>query len=115
MAADSYDVTIDQGADWFWTVRWLVGKKPRTATPKDVTGYIGILVIAADYNAVTPLLTLNATVVPADGSFAFHATANQTDALPAGRKLVYEVRATSPDSVVKRLAYGRVRITPSVS
>lgn len=115
MAADSYDVTIDQGADWFWTVRWLVGKNQRSAVPKDVTGYTGILVIATDYNAVTPLLSLDATLVVDSAAFGFHATAVQTDALPAGQKLVYEVRAVSPDSVVKRLAYGRVRVNPSVT
>lgn len=118
MAADTYDLTIDQGADWFWTIRWLVGKTQRTATPKDVTGYTVKLVIADDYNASVPLLQLlegdGATIVPADGTFAFHATAAQTQGLPTGRKLKYEVRATSDDDVVKRLAYGVITVNPGV-
>ena len=118
MAADTYDLTIDQGADWFWSVRWLVGKTQRTATPKDVTGCTVKLVIAEDYNASVPLLQLmvgsGATIVPEDGTFGFHATAVQTQALPTGRKLKYEVRATSAENVVKRLAYGVVTVNPGV-
>ena len=118
MAADTYDVTIDQGADWFWSIRWLVGSTKRTAEPKNVAGYTAKLVIADDYNASVPLLQLlvgnGAVVVPANGTFEFHATAAQTDTLPVGRKLKYEVRATSPQNVVKRLAYGLVTVNPKV-
>lgn len=118
MAADTYDLTIDQGADWFWSIRWLVGKNRRSATPKDVNGYTVKLVIATEYNSATPLLQLTdgngATLIPDDGTFAFHATAAQTQNLPTGRKLRYEVRATSPDSVVKRLSYGIVTVNPRV-
>ena len=116
MAADSYDVTIDQGADWLWTVRWLVGKNRRSATPKDVTGYHAVLVIAR----ATPLLMLTdsnggVTIVPDEGAFGFRATAVQTDSLPVGKRLKYEVRVTSPDTIVKRLAYGYVTVKPSVT
>ncbi len=118
MAADTYDLTIDQGADWFWSIRWLVGKSRRAADPKDVTGYTVKLVIATDYNSATPLLQLmvgsGAELVPADGTFNFHATAAQTQSLPTGKKLKYEVRATSPDNIVKRLAYGIVTVNPRV-
>ena len=48
MAADTYDLTIDQGADWFWSIRWLVGKTKRASTPKDVSGYTVRLANAGD-------------------------------------------------------------------
>lgn len=119
MAADSYDITIDQGADWLWTVRWLVGSIQRSATPKDITGYTAELVIAADYDADTAMLSLTtendgAELIPAYGAFTFHATPDQTDALPTGSKLKYEVNVTSTDAVVKRLVRGLVSVSPRV-
>ena len=108
MAADSYDITIDQRADWFWTIRWLVGFN---RVPKDVTGYTGTLAIADGYNYAEPVLTLEADVIPGDGTFAFHATAAQTSTLPVGRRLRYEVVVT--DTVTARkLSRGAVTVAP---
>ena len=120
MAADSYDITIDQSADWHWTVRWLVGRNQKSAVPKDVTGYTAELVIAEDYNDASPLLTLNtsnsgATITPDAGAFMFHATHAQTSGLPVGRKVKYEINVTSPSNVVKRLVRGLVTVDPSVT
>lgn len=118
MAADSYDITIDQGADWYWTVRWKLGNSERTAKPKNVTGYTVRLVIADDYNATVYRLQLTtanggAVVVGTDGSFQFHATASQTNALQP-RKYKYEVLATSPTNVVTKLARGICTVRPGV-
>ena len=118
MAADSYDITIDQGADWFWTVRWLVGKSRKTAVPKDITGHSTELVIADDYNAADYVLTLStdnggAAILVDKGAFQFHATAAETTDLPIG-KLLYEIRATSPDNVVRRMVCGVLTVKPKV-
>lgn len=116
MAADSYDITIDQGADWFWTIRWMVGKTRKSAVAKNVAGYSAQLKVFPDWDKPL-LLTLStaaggATVDGPKGIFAFHATAAQTAGLPAGKKLKYEVKVTSPENVVTKLAKGIMTVTP---
>lgn len=116
MAADSYDLAIDSGADWFWSIRWRVGKSEKTSTPKDVTGYTAVLVVFRDYGD-PPLLQLTTSnggvdVIGTEGTFTFHANATQTTALPVGRKLRYEVKVTSPQQVVRKLARGYMTVAP---
>lgn len=119
MAADSYDLTIDQGADWLWSIRWKVGRTKKAAVPKDVTGYEAVLVVAATYNASEYLLELStdnggATVSGEQGLFTFQATSEQTEELPTGKKLKYEVRTTSTNQTIKVLARGVVNVNARV-
>lgn len=118
MAADTYDITIDQGADWNWTIRWKTGGSKKTATPVNVTGYSAVLRIADDYNATTYRLQLTTSnggcvVVGTDGAFQFHATSTQTNGIPP-KKYKYEVLITSPSNAVRKLARGICTVTPRV-
>lgn len=141
MATDSYDITIDAGADWFWTVRWLIGVNRRSAAPVDITGYSVALVAAPGYarvprdgvdydvdldydgeyvyDGVTHTMVLStenggASIIGPAGVVNFHATAEATTVLPVGRRLKYEVLATSPDAVVSKLVRGLITVNPGV-
>jgi hypothetical protein len=118
MAAAIYDLTIDQGADWFWTIRWKVGSTQRSATPKSTTGFQCRMQIRETYSSPTAVLSLNTqngrVTVSSSGLFQLHATAVQTAAIPAG-KYVYDVEAIAPNGVVTKLSRGTVRIVPEVT
>lgn len=63
MASDTYDLTIDQGADWAWTIRWKVGSTQRSAAPKDITGYFARMQIRRTYSSENPMLSLTSQPV----------------------------------------------------
>jgi hypothetical protein len=118
MAADTYDLTIDQGADWFWTIRWKVGSSARSATPKDTTGYTARMQVRRRHTDTTTQLNLTTEnggiVVGSDGSFQLRATAIQTAAISSGRG-VYDVEAISPTGIVTKLARGQISIVAEVT
>lgn len=121
MASDTYDLTIDQGADWFWTVRWKVGSSQRTATPKDVNGYTARMQIRKTYRAPNPPM-LSITSDPNDGitidgdagTFTVRITSTQTADLDPG-KSVYDFEVIDPEGVVTKIARGTVTVIPEVT
>ena len=118
MAADTYDLTIDQGADWFWTVTWKVGSTAKSSAPKNTTGFTARMQVRAKFNSSTAALNLTSSnggiVVSSNGVFSLHVTAAQTAAIPPG-KYVYDVEAVAPGGVVTKLARGTVRVVAEVT
>lgn len=118
MAADTYDLTIDQGADWFWTVTWKVGSTARSSVAKDTTGFSARMQVRAKYDSPTTVLNLNSPSngisVSTTGIFSVHVTATQTAAIEPG-KYVYDIEAVAPDGVVTKLARGTVRVVAEVT
>lgn len=118
MAADTYDLTIDQGADWFWTIRWKVGSNARTSVAKNTSGYTARMQVRRKHTDTATVLNLTTAnggiVVGSDGSFQLRATATQTAAMPPG-KSVYDVEAIAPDGVVTKLARGQIVVVPEVT
>lgn len=118
MAADTYDLTIDQGADWFWTIRWKVGSNARSSVSKDTTGYTARMQVRRKHTDTVTILNLTTAnggiVVGSDGSFQLHATAVQTATMPVG-KSVYDVEAIAPNGVVTKLARGQVTVVAEVT
>lgn len=118
MAADTYDLTIDQGADWFWTIRWKVGPNQRSAVAKNTTGYSARMQVRRKHTDTAVVLNLTSAsggiIVGADGTFQVRATAVQTSAMPPG-KSVYDFEAVAPDGVVTKLARGQINVVPEVT
>lgn len=118
MAAETYDLRIDQGADWTWTIRWKVGSSPRNQTMKDTTGFTCRMQIREKYTSATTLISLSTPssgiVRGSDGSFQITITAAQSATLPAG-SFVYDVEAVSPTGQVTKLVRGKVRVVPEVT
>lgn len=121
MASDTYDLTIDQGADWFWTIRWKVGSTQRSAEPKNLTNYSARMQIRRAYTSPNPPM-LSLTSSPNDGitinaeagTFSVRITSNQASALEPG-KSVYDFEVVGPDGVVTKIARGTVTVIPEVT
>ena len=118
MAADTYDLTIDQGADWFWTVTWKVGSTAKSSMPKNTTGFTARMQVRAKYDSPTAVLNLTSAnggiIVSSNGIFSVHATAVQTAAIAPG-KYVYDIEVVAPSGVVTKLARGTVRVVAEVT
>lgn len=118
MAADTYDLTIDQGADWQWTIRWKVGSNERRATPKDTDGYTARMQVRQKYDSATAVITLtteNGRIeFGSDGSFQLNIPSSVTKDLPPG-KFVYDFEAVSPEGFVTKLVRGTFRVVPEVT
>lgn len=118
MAADTYDLTIDQGADWFWTITWKVGSTAKSSTQKNTTGFTARMQARVKYDSPTTVLNLTSAnggvVVSSNGIFSLHATAAQTAAIAPG-KYVYDVEAVAPNGVVTKLARGTIRVVAEVT
>lgn len=118
MSADSYDLRIDQGADWVWTIRWKVGSTARNTVPKNTTGYTARMQIREKYTSPTALITLttenSGIQIGTDGSFQVHITATQSSAMPSGN-FVYDIEAVDPEGFVTKLVRGKVRVIPEVT
>jgi hypothetical protein len=118
MAADTYDLTIDQGADWTWTIRWKVGASERRARLKDTTGYTARMQVRQKYDSLNAIITLNTEngriVLGSDGSFQLNIPSSITETLPSG-KYVYDFEAVSPEGFVTKLVRGTFRVVPEVT
>ena len=118
MAADTYDLTIDQGADWTWTIRWKVGANERRAELKDTTGYTARMQVRQKYDSLNPVISLtteNGLIeLGSDGSFQLNIPSSVTEDLPPG-KFVYDFEAVSPEGFVTKLVRGTFRVVPEVT
>jgi hypothetical protein len=121
MASDTYDLTIDQGADWFWTIRWRVGSTQKNAVPKDVTGYSARMQFRRAYTTPDPpMISLTSapnggiTVDGPIGSFSVRLTSDQTSALEPG-KSVYDFEVVGLDGIVTKISRGTVTVIPEVT
>lgn len=118
MAADTYDLALDQGADWFWNIRWRVGATQRSAVSKNTTGYTARMQVRKTYSSPTTMLNLTTQnggiTVSNDGLIQLRATAIQTAAMQPG-KAVYDVEVISNNSIVTKIVRGTIRVVAEVT
>lgn len=120
MTAETYDIAIDQGADWDFTLRWKVGPTKRSATPKNTTGYDARMQVRETYTSAEPVLELtteNAGIqLGIDGSFQFYISASAAAGIEPGM-YVYDIEAIAPapDNRVSKLLRGSFRVVPEVT
>lgn len=112
--AVSYNVTIDQGADWYLDVTY---DNPN-GTPVNLTSYTAALQLRSLPESATAVLSLSTgsgiTITGASGLVAIRATATQTRAIDEGTYF-YDLEITSLQSVVTRLIQGQAVVTPEVT
>lgn len=112
--AVSYNVSIDQGADWYLNVTY---DNPN-GTPVNITSYTAALQLRSLPESATTVLSLSTgsgiTITGASGLVAIHATATQTRAIDEGT-YYYDLEITSPAGVVTRLVQGQAIVTPEVT
>lgn len=112
--ANLYNVTIDQGSDWYLTVTY---KNPN-GTPINLTGYTAALQLRSLPESPTAVLSLSTgsgiTITGATGVVDIHATATQTRAIDEGT-YYYDLEITSPATIVTRLIQGQAVVTPEVT
>jgi hypothetical protein len=112
--AVSYNVTIDQGANWDLNVEY---DNPN-GTPVNLTSYTAALQLRSLPESATAVLSLSTgsgiTITGATGLVAISATATQTRAIDEGIYF-YDLEITSPQSVVTRLIQGQAVVTPEVT
>lgn len=120
MASDNYDLTIDQGADWFWTIRWKVGSTQKTAVAKDVTGYSARMQIRRTHSSATAMLSLTSqpnggiVVGGVNGTFSVRITPTQASALQPGKN-VYDFEVIDTAGTITKLARGTITVIPEVT
>jgi hypothetical protein len=102
--AETYNYTIDQGADWFLSIQY----KDSAGAAINLTGYTAAMQFRPVASNVTSLnLTSSSgiTITAATGTLAIHITAVQSAALLA-TQYEYELEITSGSGVVTRLIQG---------
>lgn len=119
MAADTYDLTIDQGRDWYWTIWWKVGRTKKLAVVKPgIETYRIEMGLKHEYEDTVPVLLISTDdhiSFGSDGSIQFYIPAIVTATLPP-LKFKYEVVSYSPDVVPikKSLGKGPITVSPAV-
>jgi hypothetical protein len=112
--ANLYNVTIDQGSDWYLTVTY---KNPN-GTPINLTGYTAALQLRSLPESPSAVLSLSTgsgiTITGATGVVDIHATATQTRAIDEGT-YYYDLEITSPATIVTRLIQGQAVVSPEVT
>ncbi len=115
--AVSYNVTIDQGANWFLNINY---DNP-DGTPINLAGYSAALQMRSLPETPTAVLSLSSsagggiTITAATGLVAITATATQTRAIDEGT-YYYDCEITDTfTGVVTRLVQGQAVVTPEVT
>ena len=116
--AVTYNTTIDQGADWYFTVTYA---NPN-GTPINITGYTAAMQMRATPQRVNPVLTLTTenggiTITGATGTVELHATDTQTMDIIEG-SYAYDIEIYSPASpsvVTTRLVQGQILVSAEVT
>jgi hypothetical protein len=115
--AGLYNVTIDQGADWFLDVTY----EDPSGTPINMQGYTAALQLRSLPSSASAALTLTTanggiTITGNTGLVSIHATSEQTGAIDEG-DYVYDLDVTSPapGSVVTRLIQGQAVVSAQVT
>lgn len=118
-----YDLDIDKGATYKKSLTWFdPPPEPNPAnlkhgSPKNLTGYIGELMIREDISDLLPKVSLksvNGGITISGGTIFIRIEASETELFifDAG---VYDLKLTAPDGTVTRLVEGKVRISPDVT
>jgi hypothetical protein len=115
--AGLYNVTIDQGADWFLDVTY----EDPSGTPINLQSFTAALQLRSLPNSPSAALTLTTqnggiTITGNSGLVSIHATSEQTGAIDEG-DYVYDLDITSPapGTVVTRLIQGQAVVSAQVT
>jgi hypothetical protein len=115
--AGLYNVTIDQGADWFLDATY----EDPSGTPINLQGYTAALQLRSLPSSSSAALTLTTAnggiaITGASGLVSIRATAIQTGEIDEG-DYVYdlEITAPAPGSVVTRLIQGQAIVSAQVT
>ena len=111
MAATA-NLRIDQGASFSSDVT----VKDNTGTVFDLTNYTAAAKMALGYSSTRTRVAMTTTISdPTNGVITLSLTADQTSALEAPARYVYDVEVVSSANVVSRIVEGIVTITPEVT
>jgi hypothetical protein len=115
--AVAYNLVINQGADWFFTVTY----EDPSGTPINITDYTAALQVRSLPSSPTYVLSLTTeegiTITGETGVIEIHATADQTRIIDEGT-YVYDLEITSPATplaVVTRLVQGQAIVSAEVT
>ena len=119
--ADTYDITIDQGATYALNVAY----KDSSGTAIPLTGYSARMMVRTVVNASTTLLSLTSSaggtgnttglsITAATGLIDIVISSTDTAGLPRGNA-VYDLEIVAPSGVVTRLLEGAVLVDPEVT
>jgi len=112
------ELVIDQGSDIVIELRLINEDKSK----KNLSGFTASAKMAPNYSASdSDKISFSASIAepPSDGIVQLSLTNQQTDALNAKRKYVYDVEISFQDSdsntIVERVLEGLIKVTPSVT
>ena len=113
-----YNTTIDQGADWFFTVTYA----DPNGTPINITDYTAAMQMRSIPQSPRAFLTLTTENggIEIDGTAGvvnLHATSEQTMVIDEGA-YVYDIEIyspASPDVITTRLVQGQILVTAQVT
>lgn len=115
--AVSYNITIDQGADFFIDINY---DNP-DGTPVNLTGYSAAMQVRSLPSSPDTVLSLNSdvgggiTITPLTGLVSVHATATQTRAIDEGT-YYYDLEITDDyTDIVTRLVQGQAIVSAEVT
>ena len=116
MAAGRFDLIIEQGVDFAYTVRWSDGQSAESpGLPVNLSGSTVRAQIRYTYGApYPPALELDADISDAaNGEITLRATALETATLT--KDGVWDLEIYDPSNKVTRLLSGRVQVSPEVT
>ena len=112
MAAER-NLTIESGTTFNMSFVYSTGSSVATATPVNLPGYTGKMVISAQQGAATPVYTLTngsgTYATPTQGVFGATLTAAQTAAIKfTNGYYYYDIVSSAATPVVKRMLKGKL-------
>ena len=112
MAAER-NLTIESGTTFEMSFVYSTGSSVAAATPVNLPGYTGKMVVSSQQGAATPVLTLasgsGTYATPTQGVFGATISANQTKALPfTNGYYYYDIVSSAATPVVKRMLKGKL-------
>jgi hypothetical protein len=115
MTAATYDITIEQGADFDLLLTW----RDKAGNPIDLTGWSAQMMARENFDDATPLFSLSSpgggiTLGGTSGTVAIHVPAAVTSTLACGQA-VYDLKLTDPLGEPMRLIQGNVTIKFAVT
>jgi hypothetical protein len=113
MSAGTWNIAVEQGADWAATVTW-----EADGDPVDLTGYSAAMQVRKSPGSVAALLELTdaagLTLGGAAGTIEITITSAQLSAIEAG-DWQYDLELTSASGVVTRVLQGRFVVDAEVT
>lgn len=118
-----YDLEIDKGATYPKRLTWFdPPPEPnpnnlKHGDPKNLTGYMGELMIREDITDPIPKVSLkssNGGITISGGTIFIRIEASETELFTFDTG-VYDLKLTAPDGTVTRLVEGKVKVSPNVT